>query len=244
MIDVLVPVLSRPQNAQPLVDTFRATAPQGARLHFICTRGDDAQIEACRRAGAIVHEVDWPAAHADYARKINYGATHSGGGNEFVLNASDDIEFTEGWAEKALGMMSGRRSVVATNDDLNGQVKSGLFGTHCITRRSYILEQGATADGVPGLLLHEGYDHNYVDRELCSVARQRGVYAFCRDSIIRHRHPLFRTARWDATYRKSVARFREDRDLYLSRAALYGDAGLTQAEKNLVRRQRRDIVRR
>jgi hypothetical protein len=242
MIDVLVPVLSRPQNAQPLYDSFQRTAPEGATLTFLCSPGDAAQREACWLTEANLEVMDFPAGHGDYARKINHGVSVTGG--EFVLNASDDIEFTEGWAEKALGMMSGRRHVVATNDDLNGQVKSGLFGTHCITRRSYILEQGATADGIPGVLLHEGYDHNYVDRELCSVARQRGVYAFCRDSIIRHRHPLFRTARWDATYRKSLARFREDRDLYLSRAVLYGDAGLTTAEKNLVRRQRRDIVRR
>jgi hypothetical protein len=100
------------------------------------------------------------------------------------------------------------------------------------------MEQGATADGVPGLLLHEGYDHNYVDRELCSVAQHRHVYAFARRSVIRHRHPLFNTARWDATYRKSVANFQADRALYLARAPLYGYAGLTGQERAHTPRRR------
>ena len=240
MIDVLVPVLNRPHNAQPLYDSFQRTAPEGATLTFLCSHGDVAQIKACYETDAATFIVDWPAGRADYAMKNNYGVTVTS--NPYVLNGSDDIEFVDGWAEQALSMIGGNTMVVATNDDLNGQVKAGLFGTHCLVSRQYILEQGATADGTPGVFLHEGYDHNFVDRELCSVAQRRRAYAFARHSIIRHRHPLFKTARWDATYRKSLARFREDRDLYISRASLYGKAGLTGPERNIARR--RDIVRR
>lgn len=239
MIDVIVPCLARPNNAAPLMLSFQATAPEGAILWFVCTPGDVDQIAACRATEANVLVGDWPAGPGDYARKINHG--YRAGSNPYLLNGSDDITFEPGWATQALKRMQGDVTVVATNDMANRSVQRGDFGTHCLILRRYVTEQGGTANNEPGVVLYEGYDHNFVDRELCGVARHRHRYAFARDSVIRHRHPLWRTAVWDDTYRKSQARFREDHLLFCERAHLWGQAGLDPHEKNS---RRRDIVRR
>ena len=75
---------------------------------------------------------------------------------------ADDIEFHPRWADIAVRMMRGRVGVVATNDKANRQVMRGEFGTHCLISRAYIDEHGGTFDGTPGVVLHEGYDHNFV----------------------------------------------------------------------------------
>jgi hypothetical protein len=215
MIDVLVPCLSRPHNAQILTDYFYNNSPVGSALLFLCSPGDDAQIEACRATGESVEVVEWPAGPGDYARKINHGYELTK--RPYLLNGSDDIEFTPGWAEEALRNMRPGVCVVATNDMANASVRRGLFGTHCLIRRSYVDEQGGTFDEQPGVVLWEGYDHNYVDRELCELAKGRGCYAFAKRSVIRHRHPLWRKAEWDDTYRKALSRIRDDQRLFEER---------------------------
>jgi hypothetical protein len=218
VIDILVPVLSRPANAQPLVDSLAASGAD-ATVTFVCTSGDGAQISACDATGANVLVAAWEAGSGDFAKKINLGFLCTE--TEYVFMGADDITFTPGWDTQALKMMRGRIGVVATNDKANRQVMRGEFGTHCLIRRSYINEHGGTFDEDPGVVLYEGYDHNFVDRELCDVARRRRAFAFARESIVAHRHPLWRTASWDPTYRKALARFSEDQRLYMARASVW-----------------------
>jgi hypothetical protein len=218
MIDVLVPVLARPANAQPLVDSLAASGAD-AKITFVCTVNDDDQIYACEATGANVLIFGWIAGPGDFARKINYGFAHTE--SEFVFMGADDITFAPGWDAHALRMMRGRTGVVATNDKANRQVMRGEFGTHCLISRAYIDEHGGTFDSIPGVVLHEGYDHNFVDRELCDVARSRRAFAYAGTSIVRHRHPLWKTAAWDPTYRKALARFSEDQRLYMARASVW-----------------------
>ena len=123
--------------------------------------------------------------------------------------------------------------VVGTNDLANAQVKRGQFGTHCLIRRRYVTEHGGTADQGPGTVLYEGYDHNFVDRELCHVAQSRGVFVFARHSRVKHHHMLWRTAPDDATYRKALRNFRADQKLFLSRARLWGFVGLSDPERKM-----------
>ena len=214
MIDVLVPVLGRPQNAQPLVDSLAAST-DGARLTFVCSYEDDDQIRACEATGANVLFLARDPGPGDYARKINLGFLYTH--REFVFNGADDIDFTPNWDDAVLREMRPNIAVVATNDMANREVRRGVFGTHNLIRRTYIEERGGTREGTPGVVMHEGYDHSYVDRELCDVAQQRGVYAFAKRSVVRHRHPLWRTAPWDDTYRRAVSKAREDQALYDTR---------------------------
>ena len=105
MIDVIVPVLSRPENAWPLVESLTLSEAD-AVVTFVCTGGDKPQIRACQETGARVLIVKWPAGPGDYARKINAGFNDTSG--EYVLNGADDIEFARKWDTIALGMMRGR----------------------------------------------------------------------------------------------------------------------------------------
>lgn len=231
MIDIIVPVLGRPHNASPLVQNIDDVTTAEHRIIFLCSRGDTEQADACFATGATTLVMQYPAGQGDYARKINAGfhATSS----EWVFNASDDIRFEPRWDTVALKTAGDSFDVVGTNDMANSQVKKGMFGTHCLIRRRYITEQGGTGDRYPGDVLWEGYDHNFVDRELCGVAQSRSVYAFARHSHVKHFHPLWRTAPHDATYRKALAHFPEDQKLFLSRAHMWGFHGLSASERKM-----------
>jgi hypothetical protein len=240
MIDALVPVLGRPQNLGSLYRSFRDTSGPMDEMHFLVSPGAHEDLEAALQTGAQTHIVDWAPGPGDYARKMNYGYKISE--RPFLFLGATDIEFRAGWMEAALRKAE-RACVVATNDLANAQVRRGQFGTHCLVRRAYVKEQGASYGG-PGTFLHTGYDHNFVDRELCGMATARGVYAFARDSHVPHRHPLWKTAEWDETYRKGLKRFQRDRALFLQRASLWDYAGLTPGERQAARGgRRRDILK-
>ena len=232
MIDILIPVLGRPHNAGPLVQNIRDTTTVEHRIVFLCSRGDHAQIEAAKDAKPTwCWVMDYAAGRGDYAKKINHGFATSDG--EWVFMGADDLRFEPRWDTAALKAAGTRHGVVGTNDMANAQVKRGQFGTHCLIRRRYVTEHGGTADGHPGTVLHEGYDHNFVDRELCHVAQARGQFVFARHSHVRHYHPLWRTAPQDATYHKALRHFRDDQKLFLSRAHLWGHVGLSAPERKL-----------
>ena len=238
MIDILIPVLGRPHNAAPLVQNIRDTTSADVRIVFLVSRGDHAQHEACRAAmhasppkTVVIIDTDRPAGAGDFAKKINQGCELAKG--EWVFMGADDLRFEKGWDTAALKAAGDRYDVVATNDMANASVKRGIFGTHCLIRRRYVTEHGGTVDQGPGVVLFEGYDHNFVDRELCGVAQHRGVYAFARHSRVRHFHPLWKTALNDATYVKALKHFRDDQKLFLSRAHLWGHEGLSVHERKL-----------
>lgn len=217
MIDILCPVLGRPANVGPLVESFKATASPMDEIHFLCSPGDDAQTEACLQSGQHTLIVEWPAGHADYARKMNYGFRMTE--RPYLLLAADDVTFTDGWRE-ALMECAGEFGVIGTNDLASRMVKSGRSSTHPLVRRSYIEVYGGSLDG-PGVLIHEGYDHNFSERELIDLAKRRGQWTFCREAVIRHRHPLWRTTQWDDTYRKAMAGYEADARLFSDRRKRY-----------------------
>lgn len=225
VIDVLVPVLRRPQNAARLYSSLRDATAAEYRLLFLCSPGDNDEIEACIQTGADVIVVDFDPGPGDYARKMNAGFRLSL--SEWVFLGADDIEFSPGWLSEALAQTG---SVIGTNDMANGSVKRGEFSTHMLVSRRYVMAEGASADG-PGILCHEGYDHNFPDREICGLARHRGEWAFARHSIVRHRHPLWQTAPDDSTYQKSLRHFHQDQRLFWSRSHLWNYEGLSAMER-------------
>ncbi len=240
MIDILIPVLGRPHNAAPLVQNIHDTTQAEHRILFLSSKGDNEQIiTTSRLASRSVWEppeirqcvMDFPAGRADFARKINIGFDETDG--EWVFMAADDVRFEKGWDTAALKAAGDRFDVVATNDMANASVKRGVFGTHCLIRRRYVTDEGGTATDGPGVVLHEGYDHNFVDRELCHVAESRGRYVFARHSRVRHFHPLWKTALNDATYTKALRHFREDQQLFLTRSHLWNFVGLSAHERKM-----------
>lgn len=215
MIDIVVPVLGRPQNVQPLMDSLRETLTvPDVSLIFICTEDDDAQIDACMNSGARILVIK--GGYGEYPRKINYGFSHTD--RQFMLMGADDVEFSTGWDVEALRVAKRTKAgVIGTNDMANESVMEGKFSTHPLIRRTYINEYGGTLTDGPGVVLHEGYDHNYVDLELCQVAQSRGQWAFAEKAKIVHHHPGMLRQDRDATYKKGFRMFGRDRQRYLRR---------------------------
>jgi hypothetical protein len=114
--------------------------------------------------------------------------------------------------------MRGDIEVVGVNDLIPRRRNRRGHATHFLVTRDYT-ERG-TIDGNPGLL-HEGYDHSFVDDEFIATAEKRGVYAYAPDAHVRHLHWMNRSAPDDEVYRKGRARFEQDRRLFHERSVLW-----------------------
>lgn len=221
MLDVVVPVLSRPQNAQPLVDSIHKATTVPITITFMCSPGDLEEQEACIRTTANVHTVDWEPGPGDASRKWNLGYTM--GSHPFVLLAADDLEFEPGWDVAVLKQADrSGAGVIGTNDQANPLVIRGKHSTHPVVRRTYIDTAGGTWHDGPGIVFHEGYSHQWVETELVQAAMGREQWAFAMTSIVRHMHPMYphrgrnRTP-MDETYKKALADGKGDMLLFRER---------------------------
>lgn len=216
-------MLNRPQNAQPLVDSFRASlaSSDDARLEFIVSMSDtDEQWTACVSTGAGVLAAENEPGPADYALKIQTGYELTD--EPLVLLAADDLIFHPGWLE-AVETIADEYDcgVIGTNDMANPLVKRGLHSTHPVVRRCYIDKYGGVV-GQPGVVYSDAYDHQWCDVELVQTAMARGCYAHAHDAVVAHIHPLYnRTVATDETYKKGQAKGLADRRLYESRRHLW-----------------------
>lgn len=211
MIDILIPVLGRPQLVAPLLQNIEDATDVDYRVLFLCSVGDEAEIKAVNKAAAEYRLLDSPPANGQYAKKINLGFRETD--SEWVFAVADDVLFHPGWASTALRHQV---SVISVNDRGNSLVRKGLLAVHSLLRRSYIEEQGASLDG-PGIIYHEGYSHNFVDCELSVLARARGEFVFARNSIVQHMHPGFRRSPSDSTYEVGFRDFYSDQALFCER---------------------------
>jgi hypothetical protein len=196
-VAVIVPVLNRPQNAEPFMRSLRATTGL-ATVYAACS--EDADSAAWRATGATVV----PCEGVSFAEKVNeaYEWTEA----PWVFLVGDDVRFRPGWLDHAqqVAVNTGAK-VIGTNDLANPRVTAGEHATHMLIARDYIDEQGASWDG-PGVVCHEGYGHWFVDDEIVTVAKQRGVFAPALASVVEHLHPIFDgSVEMDATYKKGQA---------------------------------------
>ena len=181
MIDIIIPVLGRPQNAQPLVDSIRANTTVEHTIFFVCSPNDYAQTEELggmfyRELGANTFSfwtVDWDAGPGDAAKKWNYGyALMADRGNPYVFTAADDVTFTPGWDVEILKVAERTGAgMVGSNDQANPLVKRGRHSTHSLFSRVYIDSVGGTFFDGPGVVYAECYDHQWIDTE--AVRRRR-----------------------------------------------------------------------
>lgn len=216
-IAVLIPVLDRPQRVAPLIESLeRSSYAIECVPYFICSPGDDAEIEEVGRHRAHAIILPRQPAQGDYARKINTGFRVTK--EPFVFLGADDLLFHPGWAERAVARWySTGACVVGTNDLGNSRVTSGRHSTHTLVHRAY--GECGTIDGEQ--LLHEGYWHNYVDDEFIQTAQARETYSHATDAIVEHLHPSWGKAKDDATYQLGNARFHEDRRYFERRTKLW-----------------------
>ena len=213
MIDILVPVLDRPRNAQPLVDSIAAATSEPYRITFLVSPDDTAEIVAITKTGQPFIR----SPHPGYAAKINLGCSLTEG--EFIFLGADDLRFHPGWDRAALDRYDETgKAVLGTNDLGNSTVMAGRHATHSLVHRSYLAE--GTIDET-GKLLHEGYQHNWVDTEFVGTAMKRDQFVFCAESHVEHMHPFWHKGQNDATYEKGRQGYREDRRLYQKRRRLW-----------------------
>ena len=185
-----------------------------AELVFICNQDDAAEIEAVHAEGYEPRIVPWSAGPGDWAKKLNHAFLIYREHHEWCFLGADDLAFRHGWIEACL--RAHRRTgacVIGTNDLGNPRVSKGFHSTHPLVHRDY-LECGTVDED--GIILHPGYDHQFVDDEFIQTARMRGTFAFARDAVVEHLHPHWGKAEMDATYEKALAHTHAD-------AALFGD---------------------
>ena len=215
MIDMLIPVLGRPHNVEPLVDSivYNTAGSLPGRLHLLPRRRRADRRLPAECARHLV--VDWEPGRADYARKINwaYERTHS----EWIFQGADDIRFSPAWDTKALRY--GKYAVIGTNDLHNPSVKRGIHSTHILFKREYIEKYGGTFDG-SGKVFSEEYDHQWIDNEFIQTAQRRGQWHFAKNSVVEHYHPVWGNNDWDPTYEKAFRESAEDQALFGRRMRL------------------------
>lgn len=216
MIDIIVPVMKRPQNAQPFMESLRATVYPG-KTNVVAIAGvdDTATMDAWEAVNEWVVPCDKQP--GSFGQRVNFGYRLTGGA--WLLITGDDVRFHLGWYEASVHCIEQSGCKVIGTNDL-GRAVSGDHATHLLIEREYITNLGASWDG-PGVVCHEGYRHSYVDDEIIRVARQRGTWAPCLAAVVEHMHPGWGKSPHDETYAIGGAAFQRDGELYLQRVAQY-----------------------
>jgi Glycosyltransferases involved in cell wall biogenesis len=215
-IDILVPVLSRPANVKPLVDSIHAATTMTHRIIFLTTHGDDTEIAACVAIKGAEVITTLPEENS-YAKKINLGASLFDG--TWLFLGADDLHFHKGWDHEAIAEHERTgKLVIGTNDLGNPTVVQGKHATHSLVHRDYLAL--GTIDE-PGKLLHEGYCHNFTDTEFCGTAKHRDQFAFAFASHVEHRHWLWGKGKDDPTYELGRVQYRADSRTFAKRRRLW-----------------------
>lgn len=208
---VIVPVLDRPYNAQPFMESLRASTGI-ASVTAIAEMDDLETVAAWEAAGA---EVITGPSHT-FAEKVNVGYDMTD--EPWIFIVGDDVRFHPGWLDHAQHIAStSEAKVIGTNDLGNPRVMRGEHATHLLIARDYIDSTGASWDG-PETVCHEGYHHWFVDDEIVTAAKLRGVWAMALGSKVEHLHPIWGKAETDKTYELGKVHNHEDGKLFRARA--------------------------
>lgn len=211
-IAVVVPVLNRPHRAEPFMES---QSTDRVRVYAVVNEADTATRDAwiAARSNVFVTTLNTFAEKVNYA----YGLTNE----SWLFLVGDDVAFHPGWADELLrAAAESGASVVGSNDLANPRSENGSHAPHLLISREYIATQGASWDG-PGIVCHEGYRHMFVDDEIVTVAKQRGVFAFARDAVVEHLHPVVNKAEVDATYRLGWSYAEVDKSRFAERMREY-----------------------
>jgi GT2 family glycosyltransferase len=211
---VIVPVMRRPQNAEPFMASLRSSGAPLAEVYAVVDDGDYDTEEAWKAAGAQVIHAGFEEP-GTFAQKVNLGCAVTA--EPWLFIVGDDVAFKPGWLDHAQHASRDGAHVIGTNDLHNPRVKSGEHGTHLLIRREYVSERGASWDG-PSVVAHEGYRHWYVDDEIVTAAKQRGVWAFAAGAKVEHMHPLWGLAPDDDVYQLGQSHAEADQALFVARA--------------------------
>lgn len=240
---IIVPVLGRPHQIEPLVASIETNTVVERRIMFVCSPNDPTS-DVCRRTGHHVIVTTWKPGPADFAKKINlaYDALTD---EDWCFQAATDLTFHPNWDTNALALAAKRHAgVIGTNDLGNPGVMRGQHSTHTFFSRDYIETFGGTVDNT-GKVLCELYDHQWCDNEFVQTAKVRRQWTFSRYSIVEHNHPHWGKGEMDSTYKKALRATVADRNLYQSRLAIVNpNSPQARRMRQLAARQQKVLARR
>lgn len=209
---VIVPAM-RYSNVERFMTSLRASGAT-ATAYAVADPSETDAIHAWGVVGATVIVGEGTT----FAQRINTG--YKATDEPWLFVTGDDVLFHKNWLINAQLIASRTAHVVGTNDLTNPRVLAGEHATHMLIRRTYADEVGASWDG-PGNVCHEGYRHWFVDDEIVTAAKLRGVWAMALSSRVEHFHPMFGKAKDDEVYRIGQAHVDADRELFERRLAEY-----------------------
>ena len=211
LIAVLIPTLNRPHKIAGIVQNLKDTAPM-ATPYFIIEAHDTATADAIDQVNAkkIVNKRT-----ASFAGAINTALHETT--EPYLFVSADDSYYHPNWTEPLLEKAK-TYGLCAANDMHNRDVQAGNLATCFLLTREYAL---IACIDEPGVMLHEGYTHNYVDTEITGTAKSRGQFVYCPDSLVEHMHYLWGLAVKDATYDKTLVHINQDEALCNSRKHLW-----------------------
>jgi glycosyltransferase involved in cell wall biosynthesis len=211
MIAVVIPTLGRPHKVAEIVKNLEATAPT-ATAYFVIEEHDTATADAIDQTNAVkIVNKRSPS----YAGAVNTALAETS--EPYLFVSADDFYYHDGWLEPLLEQAK-QFGMVASNDLHNKDVQAGNLATCYLITRDYALT--ACIDE-PGVMLHEGYTHNFVDLEVTQTAISRGQFVYCPESKVEHMHYLWGLAEKDETYAKSLTHHAQDQGLFEARRTLW-----------------------
>jgi hypothetical protein len=210
-VAVIVPAM-RYVNAERFMTSLRASTGL-ATAYAVAADGEEDAVTAWMAAGAEIIR----GKGTTFAARMNAG--HKATEEPWLFIVGDDVIFRPGWLDHAQHVANTQGAqVVGTNDLGNPRVMAGEHATHMLISRSYVDEQGASWDG-PKNVCHEGYRHWYVDDEIVTAAKQRGVWAMATGSIVEHLHPAWGKAEMDPVYELGQKHAKQDQKRFRERLA-------------------------
>lgn len=234
-VSVLIPV-ARPGNIPSLLSSLAASQGHVELVPvLIASRNDPKSIRACKRSGVEYLVSSSNLGPGDFTAKIDLGYRSTD--TTWIFQGAEDIEFAFGWADVAIDHASKTGAlVVGTNDEGNPEVLRGIHSTHSLIARSYCDDPGASMDG-PNSVFSRSYAHNWTDAELVGVAKSRGVWSFCADSIVRHNHPHWGRGEMDEIYALGLSSFDRDRRMFMQRRRLWSRPSRADQRRPVARRR-------
>lgn len=223
---ILVPMLGRPHRILPLLESIHHASPEARVLFCVSPNDTTVHAEIDRRGGERITVPREP--YGDYQRKINAGFNATD--EPLIFTGADDLLFHPGWLKRAAAQLQPGVGVVGTNDLGSPRVISGDHSTHSLITREYVDRYGirdfehgdrGEAVDVPGVVLYEGYPHEWCDDELVETAKFRGAWAVATDSWAEHLHPCWGKGKTDAMYQQQGQRMRRGRSIYQQRRQLW-----------------------
>jgi hypothetical protein len=212
-VAILIPTYHRAERiAAVTLNALDST--EHANVYFIVEPDDHASITAV--VGTVGANLILNRRKANYAGAINTGVMDTD--EPYVFAGADDLNFHHGWFEAAVALMKKPIEVVGTNDLGNPAVMRGEHATHYLVSRNYATQGVADREGI---MLHEGYDHNWCDTEFIETAKWRGRFAPCLDSKVEHMHVAWGKAQMDRTYTKGFSNEGIDARLFQERSELW-----------------------